>query len=84
MLGERGPQRGLFAADNLYADFVGSDSFYGFLASHRDDLFRDEDFAELYCPESLAPKRDRILMSRRFLGQPFWGSTHTTATPRPA
>ncbi|MFH1560068.1 MAG: DNA methyltransferase, partial [Chloroflexota bacterium] len=30
MLGERGPQCGLFAADNLYADFVGSNSFYGF------------------------------------------------------
>lgn len=49
MLGERGPQRGLFEADNLYADFVGRDSFYGFLASQRDVLFRDEDFAQLYC-----------------------------------
>jgi hypothetical protein len=49
MLGERGPQRGLLEADNLYADFVGRDSFYGFLASQRDVLFRDEDFAQLYC-----------------------------------
>jgi transposase len=49
MLGERGPQRGLLEADNLYADFVGRDSFYGFLASQRYVLFRDEDFAQLYC-----------------------------------
>jgi transposase len=28
---------------------VGRDSFYGFLASQRGELFRDEDFAELYC-----------------------------------
>ena len=27
-------------------------SFYGFLASLRGQLFRDEDFAELYCPDN--------------------------------
>jgi len=48
MLGERGPQRGLFEADSLYLDFVGRNSFYGFLASLRGQLFRDEDFAGLY------------------------------------
>ena len=32
MLGKRGPQRGLFEADTLYGDFVGRDTFYGFLA----------------------------------------------------
>ena len=49
MLGERGPQRGLFEADHVYGDFVGRESFYGFLASRRGVLFRDEDFAKLYC-----------------------------------
>ena len=49
MLGERGPQRCLFEADHLYGDFVGRDSFYGYLASQRDVLFRDQDFADLYC-----------------------------------
>ena len=48
MLGERGPQRGLFEADAIYLDFVGRGSFYGFLARQRDQLFRDEDFANLY------------------------------------
>src|SRR3989337_1851878 len=49
MLGERGSQRGLFEADHLYGDFVGRESFYGFLASRRGVLFRDQDFAKLYC-----------------------------------
>ena len=48
MLGERGPQRGLFEADTMYLDHVGRESFYGFLASQRDQLFRDQDFAGLY------------------------------------
>ena len=48
MLGERSPQRGLFEADNLYLDFVGRDTFYGFLACHRGELFCDKDFAEFY------------------------------------
>ena len=33
-------------------DYVGRGSFYGFLASLRGQLFRDEDFAELYCPDN--------------------------------
>jgi transposase len=48
MLGERGPQRGLFEADSLYLDYVGRGTFYAFLAAERGQLFRDEDFAGLY------------------------------------
>jgi transposase len=48
MLGERGPQRGLFEADTLYLDYVGRGTFYAFLAAERGQLFRDEDFAGLY------------------------------------
>ena len=52
MLGERTDQRGLFEADHLYLDHVGRRSFYGFLASMRGQLFRDEEFADLYCPDN--------------------------------
>ena len=52
MLSKRSPQRGMFEADNLYIDYVGRDTFYGFLASQRGKLFQDEDFAELYCPDN--------------------------------
>ena len=31
---------------------MGRGSFYGFLASLRGQLFRDEDFSELYCPDN--------------------------------
>jgi transposase len=42
----------MFEADHLYLDFVGRDSFYGFLATERGNLFRDEDFGRLYCPDN--------------------------------
>ena len=49
MLGRQSAQRGLFDADTMYLDFVGRDSFYGFLATQRSRIFHDEDFADLYC-----------------------------------
>jgi len=52
MLGVRSEQRGLLEADHLYLDHVGRHSFYGFLALMRGQLFRDEEFAELYCPNN--------------------------------
>ncbi len=48
LLGRQSPQDELFRPDHLYRDHVGQDSFYGFLASARRDLFRDDDFAGLY------------------------------------
>ena len=52
MLGIRSEQRGLFEADHLYLEYVGKDTFYGFLASQRGQLFSDEEFAELYCHDN--------------------------------
>ena len=52
MLGQRSDQRGLLEADHLYVDHVGRESFYGLLASMRGQLFRDEEFAELYCRDN--------------------------------
>ena len=52
MLGMRNDQRGLFEADHLYLDHVGYKTFYGFLASIRGQLFRDEEFAEFYYPNN--------------------------------
>ena len=49
MLGKRSGQLGMFEADQFYLDYVGRDSFYGFLAGQRGQLFHDEDFAKLYC-----------------------------------
>ena len=52
MLGKRSDQMGLWEADRLYLDYVGKDTFYGLLASLRGQLFRDDDFAEIYCPDN--------------------------------
>jgi len=52
MLGVRSGQRGLLEADRLYLDYVGRNSFYGFLASMRGQLFRDEDSPNCMCPDN--------------------------------
>src|SRR5208283_5377597 len=52
MMGTRSPQDKLFAADRLHLDFVGRDTWYGYLAQNRQHLFRDEDFAALYCTDN--------------------------------
>jgi transposase len=69
MLGKRSPQRGLFEADNQYLDFVGRDNFYGFLAKQRGQLFRDEDFAEFYCPDNGRPSVPPSLLANALLLQ---------------
>lgn len=48
MLGKRSGQKGMFDAEFLCGDRIAAESFYGFLASTRDELFRDEDFEALY------------------------------------
>jgi len=52
MMGTRSPQDRLFAADRIYLDFVGRDTLYGYLAQNRQHLFREEDFAALYCADN--------------------------------
>ena len=52
MMGERSPQGSLFAAGTRHLEFVGRESFYGFLAQHGGELFRDADFAGFYCPDN--------------------------------
>lgn len=69
MLGKRSRQRGLFEADPPYLEFVGRDSFYGFLASQRDQLFRDEDFAEFYSSNNGRPSVPPSLLANALLLQ---------------
>ena len=52
MLEKRSDQKGLWEADRLYLDYVGKDTFYGLLAALRGQLFSDDDFAEIYCPDN--------------------------------
>jgi len=71
VLGRRGPQRGLFEADTMYGDYVGPDSFYGFLAAHRHELFRDEDFAAMYCPDNGRPSMPPSLLALALVLQTY-------------
>ncbi|HEV3317973.1 MAG TPA: transposase [Candidatus Angelobacter sp.] len=76
MMGRRSPQDPLFGPQHLYLDHVGRDTLYGYMAQNRHHLFRDEDFAPLYCgdngrtsvPPSLVVS---ILFLRAFEGVSF-------------
>ena len=82
MLRKRSPQRGLFEADHLYLRFVGEDNFYGFLARHRGQLFRDEDFAGLYCPDNGRPSVPPSLLATALLLQTHDGVSDQEAKDR--
>jgi hypothetical protein len=82
MLGERSPQRGLFEADHLYLDFVGKDTFFGFLAQHRGELFRDEDFADFYSPDWGRPSVPPSLLATALLLQAHDGVSDGEAKAR--
>jgi hypothetical protein len=82
MLGQRSAQRGLFEADTLFVDFVGRRNFYGFLATQRDELFRDEDFAELYCRNNGRPSVPPSLLATALVLQTYDGVSDDEAKQR--
>ena len=84
MLGTRSPQRGLFEADHLYLDFVGRESFYGFLASQRGQLFADEEFAALYAVGNGRPSVPPSLLATALLLQAHDRVSDEEATARAA
>ena len=55
MFTQRSSQLSMYQADVEYLDRVGRDSFYGQVAQARSRLFRDEDFAALYCLDNGRP-----------------------------
>ncbi len=71
MLGQRSAQWGMFEADTMFADFVGRQNFYGFLASQRGELFRDEDFAALYCRDNGRPSVPPSLLATALVLQTY-------------
>ena len=73
MLGKRNPQRGLFEADHQYGQWVGPGTFYGWLAKQRGRLFRDEDFAGLYCANNGRPSVPPSLLATALMLQHYDG-----------
>src|SRR5436190_12093405 len=84
MLGKRGPQRGLFEADTLYADFVGRETFYGWLAAQRGELFPDELFLGLYIDGWGRPSVPPSLLATALVLQTYDGVSDEEATRRAA
>ena len=84
MLGKRSAQWGLFEADTLYADFVGKRTFFGYLASERGELFRDEDFAKLYNANIGRPSVPPSLLATALVLQTYDGVSDEEATRRAA
>ncbi len=84
MLGTRGPQRGLFEADTLYADFVGRHTFYGWLASQRGELFPDDLFLPLYLDGWGRPSVPPSLLATALVLQTYEGVSDDEATQRAA
>lgn len=76
MMGERPAQEKILGADHLYLEYVGRDTVYGYLAQQRGRLFRDEDFAALYCANNGRPSAPpstavTILFLRAYEGVSF-------------
>src|SRR5918995_1671363 len=82
MLGKRSAQRGLFEVDTAYGAFVGRDSFYGWLASQRGELFRDEEFAGLYVLNTGRPSVPPSLLAVALVLQTYDGVSDEEAKQR--
>src|SRR5215217_3821348 len=77
-----GKHSGLDGGEHTYLDHVGRDSFYGFLASHRTELFQDEDFTDLYCSDNGRPSVPPSLMATALLLQAYEGVSDEEAKAR--
>jgi hypothetical protein len=77
-----GKQSGLDGGEHAYLDHVGRDSFYGFLASHRRELFHDEDFTDLYCSDNGRPSVPPSLLATALLLQAYEGVSDEEAKAR--
>ncbi len=82
MLGQRSAQKGLFEADTQHLEFVGRDGFYGFLASQRSTLFRDEDFARMYSVKLGRPSVPPSLLATALVLQACTGISDEEARQR--
>lgn len=74
MLGERSPQVTLFdASHRLGPEAVKAMGFYGQLAQVSSQLFRDQDFQDLYCPDNGRPSIPPSLLALARLLQCYVG-----------
>jgi hypothetical protein len=82
MLGRRDPQATIFDGDQLYLEHVGEKTFYGYLARNRHELFRDDDFTELYHAKRGRPSVPPSMLCVALLLQAYEGCSDAEATAR--
>lgn len=82
MLGTRSVRFDLVKGEHPYLDHAGRDSFDGLLATQRDHLFRDEDFATLYCLTNGRPSVPPSLLATALLLQGYDGVSDEEAKAR--
>jgi len=82
MLGKRSLQGKLFTVENRLRKKIGEESFYVFLADHRHELFRDEDFAFLYCLDNGRTSVAPSLLATALLLQSYTRTSDQEATDR--
>ena len=82
MMGRRRPQQSLYSADTQYLDFVGEDTFYGFLARHGRELFPDAEFAGIYCDGFGRPSKAPGVLAIALLLQAHDKASDAEATRR--
>src|SRR4030095_4387445 len=67
-----------------YGNFVGTRTFYGYVASERGELFDDADFVALYCPNNGRPSVPPSLLATALVLQAYDGVSDEEATRRAA
>ena len=77
-----GKHSGLDGGEHTYLDHVGRDSFYGWLASQRGELFRDEEFAGLYVLDNGRPSVPPSLLATALVLQTYDGVSDDEAKQR--
>ena len=81
MQGRRNPQHSLWEAQ-AWPHAVPPDSFYGRMSAIGDELFRDDDLADMYCPDNGRPSWPPSLMSGITLLQFFTDVSDEEAVDR--
>ena len=64
MQGKSGPDRQMLDAAAFCRGLVEDHTIYSFLADHRNELFKDEDFADLFPPVKAVPRSRRSSSAR--------------------
>ncbi len=82
MLGRRSAQGSDCEVDARYVDLVGRDTFYGWLAGQRDDLFADERFSDFYRAGWGRPSVPPSLLATALVLQAYEGVSDEEATAR--